>query len=380
MKKIRVGIDAKWYFDGNVSGRVVVRNLIQNFDQSDAVEWVYFFKEKHRNDPEILQLKGKVVFIWGGNNMLSNLFVLPFYAIRHQCDCILFQYFPSFLFWKRQYSFIHAIGFISNPEYFTLTERIYLFPLRFLMKLTAGIITVSEFEKSRMEKWGFGKNIPKHVVYHGISSDFKPKDLQPIGELTRTSSQYDLPERFILFVGRLNIIKNILNLLKAFRIVADKDPDIQLVVVGDKDWKSLDIDYHIKTLGLSDRVQLKGSVFGTDLPYIYSLATVFCFPSFNESFGLPPLEAMASGVPVVASDRSSLPEICLDAVLYADPDDYIMIASKLLTLITDQSLRNEFIERGLVRAKEFTWKKSVDTLIHIFNNPNSDQPNQTRNL
>lgn len=368
MKKIRVGIDAKWFFDGNASGRVVVRNLVQKFDQSNTVEFVYYFKKKDRNEPEISQLKGKVVFIWGGNNFLSNLFILPFYAIRNQCDCILFQYFPSFLFWKRQYSFIHAIGFISDPEYFTLIERIYLFPLRFLVKLATGIITVSEFEKSRMERLGFGKNIPKYVVYHGISSDFRPKELQPITELSRVKSQYKLPERYILFVGRLNIIKNIGNLLKAFRILSDRVSDVQLVVVGDKDWKSLDIDFLIKNLGLSDRVELKGSIFGADLPYVYSLASVFCFPSYNESFGLPPIEAMASGVAVVASDQSSIPEICQDAVLYASPDDYEMISEQLLKLLSDHSLRNEFILKGLERAKNFTWEKSADALNDIFIN------------
>lgn len=365
-RKIVCGIDAKWFFDGNASGRVVVRNLVENLDKIDSVEFVYFIKSSFKNNPELSKFRGKKVYVWGGNNMLSNLFVLPVYSLIYRCDCILYQYFPSFLFWKRQYAFVHDIIFITNPDYYTLTERIYLYLLRYLVFFTKGIVTVSEYEVKRMDDWKFGKGIPRHVVYHGVSSDFKPQHLHSPDELNRIKTKYQLPKKYILFVGRLNVRKNILNLLKAFEIVLKSSPDVKLVIVGDKDWKSLDIDFHIKNLGLISNVELKGSVFGKDLPIIFSLATVFCFPSYNESFGLPPLEAMASGVPVVSSNSASLPEICRDAVLYASPDDFQLIAEQLQRFLDDPQLRQTYIRKGLDRAKEFNWTKSSERLLRIF--------------
>lgn len=366
MKKIRIAIDAKWYFEGPPSGRVVVKNIVDYFNHSDEHDIVFFIDRKFKNAPELIDFKGKIVFVWAGNNMLSNVFILPFLSLYHHVDAILYQNFPSFIFWKRQIAYVHDIIYMTSPEFYTLAERIYFSPLKYLVKFASDIVTVSEFEKNRMIANGFGKEKPFHVVYHGVDSAFMPIEKHNSEKNELVKQKHKLPQKYILFVGRLNVRKNITNLLKAFKLVLEKRTDYKLVVVGSKDWKSLDIDGLVKQLNISDHIIFTGGIYGDELPVVYAGATVFCFPSYDESFGLPPLEAMASGVPVVASNRASLPEICGNCALYADPDDASGISNQILTLLDNSELREEMAKKGIERASEFTWTRSVKSIRSIF--------------
>jgi len=365
MKK-KVAIDAKWYFEGPPSGKVVIRNLVDYLNLKEN-EFIFYFDKKHRNAPELRNIKGEVRFVWAGNNMLSNVFILPILALFHGADIILYQNFPSFLFWKRQIAYVHDIIYMTSPQFYSGLERIYFYPLKYLVGFAKDIVTVSDFEKNRMIQHQFGTGKRFHVVYHGVDTSFKPKEHQDPVKLAEIKTKYNLPDKFILFVGRLNVRKNVSSLLYAFKLVLEKRDDYKLVIVGGKDWKSLDIDRLIDDLDISKNLVLTGGIYGEELPLVYSLATIFCFPSFDESFGLPPLEAMAAGVPVVVSDRSSVPEICGEAALYFDPDNREQIAQQLLTLLSDEALRQKQSELGLLQASKFTWLKSTSRLIEIFN-------------
>jgi glycosyltransferase involved in cell wall biosynthesis len=142
-----------------------------------------------------------------------------------------------------------------------------------------------------------------------------------------------------------------------------KNQEIPIVIVGSKDWKILDIDKLIDDLGINKRVIFSGFVLDNILPVIYSLATIFCFPSYAEGFGLPALEAMASGVPVVVSNTTSLPEICGDAGNYVNPNDPQDIAAMIDLLLKDNQLYNYKRSKGLERAKHFTWENSAKKLL-----------------
>ncbi len=123
------------------------------------------------------------------------------------------------------------------------------------------------------------------------------------------------------------------------------------------------IDDLLNELDIVDRVIFTGPVYGDDLPRIYALATVSCFVSYAESFGLPALEGMASGVPVVVSNRTCLPEICGDAALYANPDSPAEIAKGIDALLDDRQLWQSKRELGLSRPHDFTWRRSAETLL-----------------
>ncbi|MDZ4716533.1 MAG: glycosyltransferase family 1 protein [Cytophagales bacterium] len=365
---MKIGIDAKWYFEGPPSGKRVVRGLWHAMlDLDDDHEYFIFLNRRHRHR-EFPVGKKRVTkcYVWAGNNLLSNVFVLPWYSYADKLDAILYQNFVSPFGRDYRVAYIHDVLFLSNPEYYTIVERIYFAPLKLLTYTAHAIVTVSVEEKKRLLRFKFSSNPDKiTVAHHGVDSGFRPRELHEPEAILRVKQKFGLPERFLLFVGRLNLRKNIDNLLRALPLVQDKS--IPLVIVGADDWRKSDHQNTIQQLGIADRVIFTGAVF-EDLDIIYSLATLFCFPSHAESFGLPPLEAMASGVPVVVSGTTSLPEVCGEAGTYVNPDDPVQIGGAIDNLLSNAQLYDEKVRLGLRQAEKFNWRKSAEAVIGCMGN------------
>ncbi len=360
---MKIGIDAKWFFEGPASGRVVIRNLVKQLIELPPNDELYIFLDARAKGLDFPYLRPHVhlVYVWGGVNMLSNIFVLPFSAWSLHLDVLVFQNFSPFFSNFKRHAYIHDVLFKTHPQFYTRTERIYLWPLKYSACFAHRLCTVSATEKKRMADIGYGDEKRIDVVYHGVDEMFMPKELHDSAALQGVAAKYALPDSFILYVGRLNVRKNILNLLKALPLL--KNCDIPLVVVGGYDWKMTNVDNLLAELGIAHRVIFTGPVYGDDLPCIYALATVQYFVSYAESFGLPALEGMASGVPVVVSNRTCLPEICADAALYAEPDSPEEIAERVDLLLNDDHVWRQQRERGLIRASNFTWQKSAEHLL-----------------
>jgi glycosyltransferase involved in cell wall biosynthesis len=161
-------------------------------------------------------------------------------------------------------------------------------------------------------------------------------------------------EKVVLCVGAIQKRKNQAMLIRAFRALPD---DWTLVLAGSRGYGS---DAALGNVtGASDRVRITGYLTEEEVAAWYARASIFAFPSFDEGFGMPILEAMAAGVPVVAGNRSALPEVCGDAAEQIDPDSEEQLASALLRLATDEGRRSELIARGLNRSKQFPWEKAV---------------------
>ena len=236
--------------------------------------------------------------------------------------------------------------------------------MKLLTKRSDGIITVSKYVENNILEYGFaGKNSKLFVVHNGVSSEFKTKEFYDIINLEKIKNRFKLPDGYILYVGRLNERKNILNLLIALKLLEDKT--IILVLCGKYDWKMFNLPEKIKELELNNRVILLGHIDDKELPMIYSLARIFIFPSYVEGFGLPPLEAMASGIPIVVSNTTSIPEVCGEAGYYFDPNSPKEIAEQIMLAISDEELREKRIEIGLKRVKEFKWENAVTKIIDI---------------
>lgn len=365
---MRIGIDAKWYFEGPPSGKMVIRNIVDELLKRKNIHQIYLIFDKKFVTQKNLFVGENIfpVFVWGGNNLLSNLFLLPLIAKKYKLDIILYQNFSSFYGKHKKIVYIHDVIFKTNPKYFTLKERMYFSPMKFLAKHSDGIITVSESERKRIIRHKFlGNKTRIEVVHNGVDKRFKPKEYLNPKDLEQLKVKYNLPERFLLYVGRLNERKNILNLLKAIHILNDKK--IKLVLCGNYDWKMFNLLQMINELDLDKRVILLGYVHDEELPLLYSLASIFCFVSYDEGFGLPPLEAMVSGVSIVVSNINSLVEVCGDAAHYCDPNNPKEIACQIdlvLALKDTFSIQNR-IELGLKRASQFNWEKSVDKIIKI---------------
>ncbi len=360
---MRIGIDAKWFFEGPPSGRVVVRNLVKHLVELPPHDDLYIFLDSRAKETEFPYLRPNVhlVYVWGGVNLISNTLVMPFRAWNLRLDVVVFQNFSPLFSNFRRHAYVHDVLFETHPQFYTIVERLYLWPLKYLARFAHRLCTVSATERQRMAELGYGDERRIDVVYHGVDAAFVPRE-QHDGDALRTVAEtYALPESFMLYVGRLNERKNVFNLLKALPLM--RNTAIPLVVVGGYDGKSRSVDGLVAELGISDRVIFTGPVYGVDLPRIYALATLQCFVSWAESFGLPALEGMASGVPVVVSDRTCLPEICADAALYADPGSPEDIAGAIDRLLDDNQLWQQQRERGLRRAREFTWRRAAEHLM-----------------
>jgi glycosyltransferase involved in cell wall biosynthesis len=177
--------------------------------------------------------------------------------------------------------------------------------------------------------------------------------------------KYQIKRDFILYVGTLEPRKNLKGIIQAYNYSRAKD-DFLLVLAGGKGWKYKHIFRLVNQLKLQDRVVFCGYMPDSDLPALYNSASVFVYPSFYEGFGLPPLEAMACGTPVIVSDTTSLPEVTGDAGIYVDPFDIEQISVSIDTVLSDVKLCRTLRERGLMRAKLFSWEKTARETIKLY--------------
>ena len=204
------------------------------------------------------------------------------------------------------------------------------------------------------------------VLYPGVEPRFRP--IADVEARARVRAKYGLPERFILSVGTIQPRKNYERLVQAFSRL--QIPDLWLVIVGGKGWLYTKLFQQVKELNVQDRVVFAGYVDDIDLPLVYNLAEVFVFPSLYEGFGIPPLEAMSCGIPVIAADNSSLPEAVGDAGLLVDAQDVQALADALAQVIDNPALGQALIDRGLEWAKRFTWQRAAQTLLSVYERVN----------
>ncbi|HET9824697.1 MAG TPA: glycosyltransferase family 1 protein, partial [Chitinophagaceae bacterium] len=166
---------------------------------------------------------------------------------------------------------------------------------------------------------------------------------------------------YILFVGRLNSRKNIQGLVRSLSLIDNKN--ILLVIAGDRNWKQPAVDHLLADERIKDRILFTGPLSDDHLAAIYAMAKIFCFPSFAEGFGLPPLEAMSSGVPVIVSNTTSMPEVCGTAALFADPHDPKNIAKKIDELLQNDELCAQKILEGLKWSCQYTWRGCAEGIM-----------------
>jgi glycosyltransferase involved in cell wall biosynthesis len=261
---------------------------------------------------------------------------------------------------------LHDLALLRYPEAFDPLWRWYARGvLRRIVPRATAVIAVSESSRrDGIEQLGL---LPEqvHVVYHGCDPIFAPvTDPQQREEV---ADRLGLTEPFFLSVGTLEPRKNLIRLLHAFRRLKERHGgEHQLVVVGGRGWLYTAIFDEVKRLGLEGQVTFAGYVARQDLPALYSMAELLAYPSLYEGFGLPSLEAMACGCPVVTSNTSSLPEVVGDAAICVDPTDVDMIAHAMAAVVRDPVRRAEMVQRGLERARWFSWERTALETLKVY--------------
>jgi glycosyltransferase involved in cell wall biosynthesis len=227
------------------------------------------------------------------------------------------------------------------------------------------VLTVSETSKRDILRFF---DIPPEkieVIYNGIDERFWTAP--PEEEVVRVRERFQLTDPFLLYAGNIKPHKNLERLIEAFhRLRQDGCPELKLLIIGDEISKYAALRHAVHRHHLHKHVRFLGFVSTDMLAVLYRLAAVFVFPSLYEGFGLPPLEAMASGTPVVTSNVSSLPEVAGDAALLVDPGDPDAIAAGIRMVLTDGALRETLRARGLARARLFSWADSVSRIRKVY--------------
>lgn len=244
---------------------------------------------------------------------------------------------------------------------------------RFLLPLAARkavqILAISEFTKQELIR--ILKIPAAKITVFPLAADqaFRPAIDQPKGYLAELKERYKLPDRFYLFVGTIEPRKNIYRILQAHQALPPEIRNqVPLFLVGKQGWLKDSIGKLINKYGASATVRHLSYIPFKDLPGFYNLATACVYPSLYEGFGLPALEAMSSGCPVVTADCSSLPEVVGEAAIKVNPLDVSAISAAMQEIVENQTLREEMIKKGFVQAKKFTWQEAAKVVDEVITN------------
>ena len=299
------------------------------------------------------------------NAYVRNAMSLPRRMAELKPDLFHCQYARPPLVRSKVVVTIHDIAFEHHPEHFHPLEVLRLkLQVRSTAHSAEHILTVSQAAARDIAAL---YKIPAEkitVASPGVSKRFHPRDKQSSqAEIVR---RFRIASPFLLYVGRIQARKNIPRLVEAFARVKRSARDLRLVIVGKQDWQSKDLTSIVRQFGLEDSVVFPGYLSDEDLPILYSAAEAFVFPSVFEGFGLPVVEAMASALPVVTSRGSSLEEIATDAAVLVDPGSVDSIADGIEQVLSDATLRQSLVERGLGRASQFTVERFAATVRQVY--------------
>ena len=369
---MKIGFNAQIVSSSDAGVATFAKNLIKNLVRLNSDHELYFF-----GSPDFLDLPDdrRIHLIptspsvnGGWKRILWEQFILPSKVKSHQVDVMFYPDHtgPIFRNLKRTIITIHDLSFMALPETFPFIKRTYKsLALKRSIAKTDLIITVSQATKNECIRL---LNLPEEkikVVYNGIDQSFKKIRANDL--LDNARKKFGLFNKFILFVGTLEPRKNIIRLIRAYQQLRNSfHIEQELVIAGKKGWLYSGIFHEVERLRLKKHVHFLDYVTQKDLVSLYSLADMFVYPSLYEGFGFPPLEAMACEVPVLSSNISSMPEVLGDAAILVDPYSIDEITTAMSRVLSDDDLRKRLVERGLERIKQFSWQKSVERLLKVF--------------
>ena len=291
---------------------------------------------------------------------------VPWIARKKRVDLIFNPKFTIPFFTKAKKMFVlHGSEWFEIPEHFKKHDQLYFnFFVPLYCKYSDAFVAVSNAVKTDVVKHT-GVNPSKVFAIH---NGFDPSLFQPVrdpAKLREVREKYKLPERFILWCGQIESRKNVARLLRAFALIKDSIPH-QLVLAGEQRWSTRAELEVVRELKIEDRLSFPGWVQHSDLPTVYSLAEQFAFPSLYEGFGIPLIEAMACGCPIVTANTCAPPEVLDGAGCLVDPLSVEDIAAGMRKVLFDEPLRAAMIAKGLERAKAFGWDQCARQLLAAF--------------
>ena len=369
-EKMKIGFLTNFIDDKGGGIGTYSYELIKNFNKIDKKNEYYLIHHTsidldiYTNNHKILIEKCSLPFkgtIW---ILINTPLKLKF---RSEMDIVHDPYGVGALSFKMPFKKIITIHDLSPflfPHTFDrITVLLHKLLLPRTLKTADKIITDSNSTKKDLVNYFNISEEKIRVILLAADEKFKRLNKEEINEVKQ---KHNLNFPFILYVGMLEARKNITALIKAFYKIKKKKLPNKLVITGKKGWKYKEIFKTIDKLNLQKDVVFTGYVSDVDLPALYNAADLFVYPSLYEGFGLPPLEAMACGTPVITSNTSSLPEVVGDAGIMVDPHDVDGLADAMHKVLSNDGLREDMIKKGLKRAKIFNWEKCAKETLEVY--------------
>lgn len=346
----------------------ITKELISDQSRSD-IEYILVFKNEVHKEFVTDQNNVKKIIITGKNKLIFNQLQLPLKLAPIKADYYFFPAFPApfFFFSRNAISAIHDVGCWDCPS---KNKRYMTFYFKLMYRKAAlgnkKVVTVSQFSKERISKILKKNSSEIAVIYDGLSDCFA-NFCYNIEQDMKAKEIYRLPEKYILCLSTLEPRKNMRLLIEAFsELTKEKKIDTNLVLAGRKGWLMDDLLSNLdkKTV---DRIHFTGFVDDDLLPYVYRNAQIFVFPSVYEGFGVPPIEAMSMGIPVISSDAASLPEVLGNAAYYFENQNLEDLKKQIVVVMNlPEKKMNMTKKAGVKQAQLFNWKtealKLRDTL------------------
>jgi glycosyltransferase involved in cell wall biosynthesis len=361
---MHIGIDTRLthYRTGGIS--TYMRRLVKALETLDTRNrYTIFHSRKSR---EAVSTRFRTAALWTPCHHRLERLALSVELARFRLDVLHSpDFIPPQRGARRHIITVHDLTFLHYPQYLTAdARRYYNGQIAWAVRHADHILADSESTKrDLMNMLGVpGEKVSVHML--GVDERFQP--LPAEARETRRKALH-LPDRYILFVGTFEPRKNIAGLLDAYAQLRGRMPSAPpLLLAGRRGWLFEETLARAEQLRLNEHLVWRDDIADDDLPAVYSLAEVLVMPSFYEGFGFPPLEAMACGTPAVASNRSSLPEVVGSAGLLIDPEDTAALADALECALTDERWRATAREAGLQRAKTFTWERTAQVALSVY--------------
>ncbi|HRY59881.1 MAG TPA: glycosyltransferase family 1 protein [Patescibacteria group bacterium] len=376
-----IAFDCRIIRDKNPAGisRVVLEFLKEVLSADRKNDYMLIFDDKEMKDFVLFYLRYikktvKVLILPFGILSFDNLFQLPKILNRREIDVYYVPYYFTSPFIRKRTKVILTVFDLMHFFYpyfkMSLTRKLYhkirLAP-RIVLRRADKIVTISINTSRDLIKMFHVPSRKIKMIYMGVSKSFRKIDSRSAKRLLK--EKYGVNKKYILYVGRNEPHKNIKALVLAYVKLSEYlREEYKLVLVGKEDERySEGVRQLIKKYSIEPNVTFTGYVDESELPYIYSAASVYVQPSFYEGFGIPILEAMACGVPVVSSNTASLPEVGGEAALYTDPFDVAKMSEQIRKVLENEGLKDELIEKGFSQVKKFSWFLAANSLVECFN-------------
>ena len=364
---MRIAIDARlsYYVQAGITQYTL--NLIRALAVVDQENDYRVFQR--RPDPQTIVSQGNFrrVSLWSpAHHPLEQYMLAVELALQRKIDVVhCTDFIPPFYYRGRTVITVHDLAFLLYPHFLTRRSARYYGLIDRAVRHATHIIAVSEATKRDLVRLTGAPESKITVIYEAAESIYYPIHEQTV--LSQVQEKYHLPEQVIMFLGTIEPRKNLPTLIRAFsNLIAQYKLEVDLAIVGKQGWLYDDVYRQVEKLGLKDRVHFLGRVPTEDLPHLYNASQMLVLPSYYEGFGLPPLEAMACGVPVIVSDTAALSETVADAALRVAPEDDEGLTVAMWRLLSDDGLRADMIAKGLKRAESFSWKRAAQETLEVY--------------